>query len=187
LLDNADSKLEYGISSINKGHKKRIDAVRIVISTNRSVAKHDNVYLAEPNRSTFTIPGSSEEVPLATNERIIQAHYGYESFTTEKSELAHELAREFTRVYVIPMKLGEVRPKDMDLPYIDSNISDCDVLGSYSNEAKKIEDDFYDQRISTYPVWSVYYLFYHGRNIWRPLVWSGFANRIPWYGLPGNR
>lgn len=50
-------------------------------------------------------------MPYATNQRIVAAHYGYASLET--------LADATAQIYVIPLQLREVRPKDMDILEIE--------------------------------------------------------------------
>jgi (p)ppGpp synthase/HD superfamily hydrolase len=69
------------------------------------------------------------KLPLIRNQRIVEEHYG----TTEFAEDAQGC----TQIYIIPLRLREVRPPTMDLPKIDV---DASVASSNTNVYRQESD-----------------------------------------------
>ncbi|XWN34861.1 MAG: HD domain-containing protein [Roseivirga sp.] len=101
-----DTKLRYPLNSVRKkGYMKEIDALRWTITAKEELPPLTASYTAKlttreaPHSFSFL---EKEEV-IATNKRLVNAHYGYWEISLH------------TLVYVIPVELSQVRPKDMDL------------------------------------------------------------------------
>ncbi len=117
-----DTRLGYLISD-EGGNLKEILAVCFVVTTAEEPVPVESIYLgnAEQNNKVLS-PQIAESVVLATNQHIIEAHYGYLSVTTQE--------RAVTQVYVIPTHVRDVRPKEIDAPEMD-----VDTYIPPSNEA----------------------------------------------------
>ena len=111
LINIEDTQLGYSRPSVKKGHIKTVDALGFTVTTEQELSKLQQYYLAHMNSATTLIPQSTQELPLATNKRITEAHYGYTNTVVQKSSC--------TLLYVIPVDLREVRPKDMDDPRME--------------------------------------------------------------------
>ena len=63
----------------------------------------------------LSLPRSTAILPLIRNQRIVDEHYG-------ATELIEDVLS-FTQIYVIPLRLREVRPATMDAPEIDVDVT----------------------------------------------------------------
>jgi hypothetical protein len=79
-------------------------------------------YWADLTTSAATPTKTTQEIREQENKRIIKAHYGYSKLETN------------TLLYVIPLDLKEVRPKDMDKRYIDLGVAPVRANDHYKDE-----------------------------------------------------
>jgi len=103
-----DTHLLYPIRSIGKDYVKQVPALCFVITTKPKPPPLAEHYTAQMNGSALSIPETSQGLLWHTQQRIIKAHYGYSSLSDDTSK--------DTYLYVIPVRINEVRPKDMDKP-----------------------------------------------------------------------
>ena len=111
LIGLEDTQLGYPISAVKPNYTKKIAALRFTLTTASMLPGLEVCYLAQMHTDTSPMPETSTDLPLVANERIAKAHYGYNSIRSTDKAL--------TQVYVIPVQLREVRPKDMDLPAME--------------------------------------------------------------------
>ena len=111
LISVEDTQLGYSRPSVRKGYIKTIYAISFTITTEQGHPKLERCYLANMNGATASVPQNTEELPLATNKRIVEAHYGCSNTVVQYSSC--------TLIYVIPVNLREVRPKDMDDSFME--------------------------------------------------------------------
>jgi len=110
-----DTQLTYPLASIskNKNYIKQVAAIAFSISKESSLPTIEASYEAQMNGSSLPMPETSQELWLVTNQRVIKAHYGYTNVDiTKKIDFDMQL-------YVLPAQLTEVRPRDMDDPYME--------------------------------------------------------------------
>jgi hypothetical protein len=86
------------------GHIRKLEALKVTISTSHIPPDTQPIYKIEPATASTWVPQHEGEHTLIENARIIDAHYGY---------LAQRSTH--TQVYVLPIKLREVRGKVMEL------------------------------------------------------------------------
>jgi Na+/proline symporter len=108
LLSIADTRLGYPVDSVIPDHIKKISALQFVITTARTIPQPAALYMSQIGEESLMQPDAPTTLPLLTNERIVKAHYGYSGTIGA----GHGV----TLVYVIPVNVREVRPKDMDAP-----------------------------------------------------------------------
>ena len=106
LLGIADTTLGYPINSI-PGHVKEVEALGLTITTAKRLPVLRTLYMGSVDRSSIRLPQSAAELSITHNQQIVDAHYG-------TSELL-ENEEGVTQVYVIPVRVREVRPKMMEL------------------------------------------------------------------------
>jgi Na+/proline symporter len=106
LISIEDTQLGYPRPSVKKSYIKTIDSLSFTITTDQKSPKLEPYYLSHINGVTASIPQNTQELPLATNTRITEAHYGYIHTVVQDGSC--------TLLYVIPVDLREVRPEDMD-------------------------------------------------------------------------
>ena len=104
------TQLGYLLPAISKNYTKKIKAVRFTIRTASALPKYKACYPTQASELITTVPQAPEDLPLVTNQRIVSAHYGHAEVT--QNEL----------IYVIPVDVKEVRPKDMDKPYMELGV-----------------------------------------------------------------
>jgi Na+/proline symporter len=106
LISIEDAQLGYPRPSVKEDYIKTIDALSFTITTDQESLKPKQHYLVHINDTTASIPRNTQELPLAMNKRITEAHYGYTNTVVQDGAC--------TLLYVIPVDLREVRPEDMD-------------------------------------------------------------------------
>jgi len=108
LMALEDTQLSYPLPDVEKGYIKSVLAVRIAITVSDDLPVVKDSYMAELSGSSQTpVPETVEGLAHAANSRIVKAHYGYEEVTDD------------TLIYVIPLDVREVRPRDMDKAYME--------------------------------------------------------------------
>lgn len=86
-------------------HIRTLEALKITFTTEDQVPPTKSLYKIDLSQSSTWIPKQEDEFLLVENARIVDAHYGY---LDVKSSL-------HTHVYVLPVKLREIRGKVMEL------------------------------------------------------------------------
>ncbi|OJW71510.1 MAG: hypothetical protein BGO68_04060 [Candidatus Amoebophilus sp. 36-38] len=112
-----DTQLTYPLPSVskNKTYTKQVAAIAFTISKEASLPAIKTSYEAQMNGSSLPMPETSQELLLVTNQRIIKAHYGYTNV-----DIKNKKKKSFdTHLYILPIQLDEVRPRDMDDPYME--------------------------------------------------------------------
>jgi len=134
ILCVEDTVLSYPINGSGE-NMKQIAAVCFTVTTASEPTPTQPIYLGNVDQSNLWIPQVTENLLLGTNQRIIEAHYGYLSLITQEEAT--------TQVYVIPKQLREVRPKEMDIPQMDVDafqpVSDEKYPGAAEQEAAFLE------------------------------------------------
>ncbi|MEL7063023.1 MAG: HD domain-containing protein, partial [Bacteroidota bacterium] len=110
LLGIQATTLGYPIPSV-KNHIKEVDALCIMVTRAETLPISKVLYMGATGRASFHIPQSTEDLALLDNQRIVDAHYGATELIVSDEGLV--------QVYVIPLRLREVRPKMMDIPQME--------------------------------------------------------------------
>jgi Na+/proline symporter len=110
-----DTQLTYPLPSIkkDKSYVKKVPAIAFTLSTTTNVPKAKTSYEAQMHRESLPIPISSTSLLLVTNERIVKAHYGYTNVDISKY-VDYSMHR-----YILPARVSDVRPRDMDDPNME--------------------------------------------------------------------
>ena len=111
LLGLEDTKLHYPLPDVAEGYVKKVEALRIVVTSEPIWPSLESSY--QPDLTTAPItdhPATAQEIEQMANERIVKAHYGHAEVTPN------------TFCYVIPGRIRKVRPKDMDKPYMEFGV-----------------------------------------------------------------
>ena len=133
LIGIEDTQLGYPMSAVEPGYTKKIDALRITLTTQKTLPAMEAIYLAQMSEDTTPMPETTTDLPLVANERILKAHYGYTNTIADGKALI--------QVYVIPKQLREVRPTDMDLPEMELGAKPTRSDDTYPG-AKEQEEEF---------------------------------------------
>jgi len=108
LLNIDDTLLGYPITSI-KNYVKKVQALRIVITTAKTVPEKKKLYMGSMDKGTIRLPKASDDLPITENQQIVDAHYGVSALLENEQGI--------TQIYVVPVRVREVRPQVMDLPH----------------------------------------------------------------------
>ena len=111
LIGVEDTQLQYPLPSVQEGYIKKVAALRVTVTTRPKLHITQKSYVAPMNSSSFSHPEDAQALALLDKQRIVKAHYGYSSTTED------------TQCYVIPTYLREVRPVDMDKPYMELGVA----------------------------------------------------------------
>lgn len=106
-----DTQLHYAMPSVQAGYTKKVAALRLSIATHTKVSPPQASYAAQMNGTSLTSPESAGDLISLEGKRIVKAHYGYGH--TDQNGC----------YYVVPAYLGEVRPVDMDKPYMELGVA----------------------------------------------------------------
>ncbi len=109
LINLEDTKLGYARPSVQKDYIKTVQALSFTITTAEKSPLVAPFYLVNQDHAALTgVPKNTLELPLATNKRIIEAHYGHvRTVVNDHTCTLH---------YIIPFDLREVRASNMDGP-----------------------------------------------------------------------
>ncbi len=110
-----DTTLAYPLHSFKQPYVKTVSAIGFTITTQPTVPPIEKTYEAQMDGrgSCLPMPETPQDFLLATNQRIIKAHYGYTNIDLAKTSM------DDTYRYIIPVQLSEVRPPDMNDPYME--------------------------------------------------------------------
>jgi Na+/proline symporter len=110
-----DTYLTYSLSTVkkDKSYIKKVPAIAFSLSTTASAAETKPSYQAQMQREALPLPTNPISLLLVTNKRIVKAHYGYSNIDISKF-------KDYTmHRYVLPIRVSDVRPRDMDNPYME--------------------------------------------------------------------
>jgi hypothetical protein len=130
-----DTKLAYPIHSLGKNYAKQIPALGFSLTLESHIPPLEVSYKAQMNGSSLSIPENMQELLLVTNQRTIRAHYGYTNIDLNQK------TNYDTYLYVLPVDLSEIRPRDMNDPSMELGISLVRADDTYTG-AKEQEQDF---------------------------------------------
>lgn len=107
LVTLDDTKISYPLPDVAKDHIKYLPGLRIVVTTEDSLPPLATSY--ETNFGSTAVDPSSISWGMGqlANDRILKAHYSYSALSPT------------TLVYVLPINVREVRPKNMDKSYLE--------------------------------------------------------------------
>ena len=128
LLSIQETSLGYPITAI-QDHVKNVRALCFSITTANASPTPSTVYMVSVDRATIRLPQDTTELPITHNQQIVEAHYGTSEFI--------ESTQGTTQIYVIPVRVREVRPQTMDLLSIAEVMPDT---ASYPKEKTFIKD-----------------------------------------------
>ncbi|MFM2428618.1 MAG: hypothetical protein RL012_502 [Bacteroidota bacterium] len=118
LLSIEETSLGYPISAI-QDHVKEVSALCFIITTASTLPTPSTLYMVSVDRAAIRLPKDATELPITHNQQIVEAHYGTSEFI--------ESERGITQMYVIPVRVREVRPQTMDLLSATEIMSDTAV------------------------------------------------------------
>ena len=123
-----DTQLRYPLEDVKPGYIKYVPAVRIAITISDDLPVVKDSYSAELNgTSQPPTPKTVEELARHANSRIVKSHYGYEEVTDD------------TLIYVVPVDVEDVRPKDMDQDYMEVGAMPKRANDHFKNEKDGID------------------------------------------------
>ena len=107
LIGLEDTLLTYPLPDVEPGYVKQVPALRVVVTIAGKLPPLARSYAADFSASQATAPRTTQALDQLTNEQIIKAHYGYAAVSPS------------TLCYVFPVNVKEVRPRDLDKPYME--------------------------------------------------------------------
>ena len=128
-----DTRLSYPIPDVAPGYRKQIPALRIVVTTASRPPLLAASYEAHLASASPRTPATTQEFIQRANAQIIKAHYGYAWVEPQ------------TLLYVVPIDVQEVRPKDMDKAYMELGSAAIRADDHFKNDvidAQAQEKDF---------------------------------------------
>ena len=110
-LTLADTYLSYPLLKVKRdgSYVKKVPAISFSLSISANTPETESNYQAQMRRGNLPTSTSRIALILVENKRIIKAHYGYTNIDISKPN--HSLHQ-----YVVPVRVSEVRPRDMDSP-----------------------------------------------------------------------
>lgn len=111
LLGLEDTWLHYPLPDVEEGYTKKVKALRVVVTTEASLPTLDPSYWPDLTTAPVTSPENTQAREQRANEQIIKAHYGYAKVAPN------------TLLYVVPINVQEVRPKNMDKSYMELGVA----------------------------------------------------------------
>lgn len=106
-----DTLLSYALPDVAEGYTRQVSALRITITTQGTIPSLATSYKPSLGSTVSTAPDTPEALEQFANGRIIKAHYG------------HATVSSHTLVYIIPIDVKQVRPKDMDKSYMELGVT----------------------------------------------------------------
>ena len=146
LLCIEETSLGYPINAI-PGHVKKVRALCFGITTAVAMPSLSTLYMVSIDRGTIHLPQDTTELPIMHNQQVTEAHYGAFEFMDTSDGT--------TQIYVIPIRLREVRPQAMDLlerpekkVFPESTIDSAEVAFMQAVQEKtKIDVQFLERAI----------------------------------------
>ncbi len=129
LLGLEDTWLHYPLPDVGEGYVKKVQALRMVVTTEERLPALAPSYQPDLTTSPVTAPTTTQALEQRANERIVKAHYGY-------AEVAPN-----TCCYVVPIDLRAVRPKDMEKSYMELGVRPIRANDHYPG-AQAQEEEF---------------------------------------------
>jgi hypothetical protein len=126
-----DTKLTYPIYSLGKDYVKQIPALGFTISIQPTIPSLEKSYQAQMSSTHLPIPETAQELLLVNTQRIIKAHYGYTNLDISQRPSYD------TYLYIIPVKLSDIRPRDMNDPYMELGAELIRADDTYPGAAEK--------------------------------------------------
>ncbi|MHA7878070.1 MAG: HD domain-containing protein, partial [Bacteroidota bacterium] len=120
-----DTQLHYALPAVREDYIKKVAALRLSVTTHTKIGPPQAAYTAQMNGTSLSSPESMQALASLEIQRIVKAHYGYSSMDQEGY------------YYVIPVYLGEVRPADMDKPYMELGVAPTRADDHYPNAQEK--------------------------------------------------
>jgi energy-converting hydrogenase Eha subunit F len=112
FLSIADTTLGYPITAV-PGYTKKVAALCITVATRRALPRPLALYVGEVSHPGWNVLKANKALSIIQNERIVAEHYGAVEFLEKKHDC--------TQIYVIPLRLREVRPETIDALDMDPN------------------------------------------------------------------
>ncbi|MEL6539681.1 MAG: HD domain-containing protein, partial [Bacteroidota bacterium] len=128
-----DTKLSYPLHFSAEIPDKRVTALGFTCTLNPQPTPLEDKYECDLNGELPPMPQNVEEVMLMVSRRIIRAHYGHIELPEGSDSKEH--------VYVVPVAVREVRPKDMDRAYMELGAEQTRANDQYPG-AKEREQRF---------------------------------------------
>ncbi|XWN35112.1 MAG: HD domain-containing protein [Roseivirga sp.] len=127
LVGIEDTILSYPLPSVLPDFLKNVKALRMTLTTRSTLPPLWEGYRVQLEGGELTTPETAQELMLLENKRIVKAHYGYTD------------AQADTLSYIIPLDIGEVRPKDLDKPYMELGVSPVRADDHYEGAQRQEE------------------------------------------------
>jgi hypothetical protein len=133
-----DTKLAYPAPNVKRGHVKRIPALRFSFSHEAQlIPPVEEVYDVQMSGSVIPATDCESAILLASNHRIIRAHYGYTDVDISQT-MEHDCYS-----YVFPLTLEDVRPRDMDAPEMELGVT-LERADDHYPGAQEQEQEFFE-------------------------------------------
>ncbi|MEL6412969.1 MAG: HD domain-containing protein, partial [Bacteroidota bacterium] len=128
-----DTLLQYALPDVGEGYTRQEKALRIGITTEDYLPPLAPSYLPDLANTEAITPQTSQALEQLANTRIIKAHYGYTQVSPS------------TLLYVIPVNVKKVRPKDMDKSYMELGTAPIRANDLFKNEKQGIDAQAQEQ------------------------------------------
>ncbi len=122
-----DTELTYPLPDVAEEYIKHVPAVRILITAADDLPELQASYRPNLAGTNQVEPQTTDDLTRQNNERIVKSHYGYSEVTDD------------TLIYVIPVDLEELRPKDMDKAYMEVGAKPERANDHYKNNDEGID------------------------------------------------
>ena len=107
LIGLEDTFLTYPLPDVEPGYVKQVSALRLVVTIAGKLPPLARSYAADLSASQSAAPRTTQALDQLASDQIIKAHYG------------HAAVSPSSLCYVFPVNVKEVRPKDLDKPYME--------------------------------------------------------------------
>ena len=135
LIGLEDTFLTYPLPDVEPGYVKQVPALRLVVTIAGKLPPLARSYAADLSASQSTAPRTTQALDQLASDQIIKAHYGYAAVSPS------------TLCYVFPVNVREVRPKDLDKPYMElgakavraNDLYKSDIIDAQAQEKEFLE------------------------------------------------